>query len=227
MGIVKQWQTPWHHGQANDATTLELVKLLRDSEPTGSSKAALEILQSGIHPQGIRDGLMLSSAELVMRQPGIVPLHAVTTTNAITYLMSSVGDDQLRKWLLLQNVSFLSHFAQAAKSRGQLNNLQIDQLAQVKVDVAPRELLLQTDDRSKIAQAILSLAQEPAAAGELVQSARELIFLKGTDAHDYKFSSAAIEDYALVSPKWRAAYLRVVAICSSWAATKTARWPSR
>ena len=33
-----------------------------------------------------------------------------------------------------------------------------------------------------------------------MNQARRLVFLKGNDAHDYKFSSAVLEDYAHVSP---------------------------
>ena len=42
---------------------------------------------------------------------------------------------------------------------------------------------------------------------EFVDAARVLIFLKGRDAHDYKFSSAVLEDYQHVSPAWRDRYL--------------------
>jgi hypothetical protein len=42
---------------------------------------------------------------------------------------------------------------------------------------------------------------------KLINAARRLIFLKGTNAHDYKFSSAVLEDYSHVSPKWRDRYL--------------------
>ena len=38
-------------------------------------------------------------------------------------------------------------------------------------------------------------------------SARLLVFLKGNDAHDYKFSSAVLEDYLHVSPAWRNSFL--------------------
>ena len=41
----------------------------------------------------------------------------------------------------------------------------------------------------------------------LVDAARLLVFLKGNDAHDYKFSSAVLEDYQHVSPNWRDRYL--------------------
>jgi len=42
---------------------------------------------------------------------------------------------------------------------------------------------------------------------EFFNAARRLIFLKGNNAHDYKFSSAVLEDYYHVSPGWRERYL--------------------
>ena len=33
------------------------------------------------------------------------------------------------------------------------------------------------------------------------------MFLKGNDAHDYKFSSAVLEDYYHASPAWRDRFL--------------------
>lgn len=42
---------------------------------------------------------------------------------------------------------------------------------------------------------------------ELIDATRRLVFLKGTDTHDYKFSSAVFEDYAHISPAWRDRYL--------------------
>jgi hypothetical protein len=38
-------------------------------------------------------------------------------------------------------------------------------------------------------------------------AARRLVFSKGNDSHDYKFSSAVLEDYYHLSPKWRNYYL--------------------
>jgi len=34
-----------------------------------------------------------------------------------------------------------------------------------------------------------------------------LVFLKGHDSHDYKYSSALLEDYSLMAPPWRDRYL--------------------
>ncbi len=42
---------------------------------------------------------------------------------------------------------------------------------------------------------------------QLIDAASVLIFLKGNNAHDYKFSSAVLEDYYNISPEWRNVYL--------------------
>ena len=41
----------------------------------------------------------------------------------------------------------------------------------------------------------------------LIDTARVLIFLKGNNAHDYKFSSATLEDFFHVTPAWRDRFL--------------------
>ena len=57
------------------------------------------------------------------------------------------------------------------------------------------------------------LGRKDASAEELLTAARRLVFNKGTDSHDYKFSSAALEDYYHATPGWRNQYL---AACTSW-----------
>jgi hypothetical protein len=57
------------------------------------------------------------------------------------------------------------------------------------------------------AQQTLSFVQSAEDAGTLMNAARRLIFLKGNDSHDYKFSSATLEDYYKVSPDHRNRFL--------------------
>ena len=54
------------------------------------------------------------------------------------------------------------------------------------------------------ALAYLNNGQSPQA---LIAEARRLVFLKGYDSHDYKFSSAVLEDYYQVSSRWRNRFL--------------------
>ena len=51
------------------------------------------------------------------------------------------------------------------------------------------------------------LNNHPAGRKELIDAGRLLVFLKGTDSHDYKFSSAVMEDAMNVSPAWRNHFL--------------------
>lgn len=204
------WQFAWENGRTDKAATIETLQMLRTADPISAGSQALKSIQSGLHHRVLADATALASAELVMRQPGIVPLHAVTTTNALNYLMTSVADERIRKWLMLQNVSFLAHFTAAAKARGKLEDREIDKLEPTKTNVSAMESL-SSKDRDSNAAAILGLAQDSVGGHDVVRAARELVFLKGTDAHDYKFSSAALEDYQLLSPAFRAPYL---AACS-------------
>ena len=69
---------------------------------------------------------------------------------------------------------------------------------------------------------------------DLIDARRRLIFLKGTDAHDYKFSSAVLEDYLNVSPAPGDRFLATSVFNLKGSAMPTARssnaperhWPS-
>lgn len=60
---------------------------------------------------------------------------------------------------------------------------------------------------SSAAAKVLGYLRQSQDAKELMDAARVLIFLKGNNAHDYKFSSAVLEDYYNVSPQWRDVYM--------------------
>jgi len=62
-------------------------------------------------------------------------------------------------------------------------------------------------DRLSAARKTLAYLKEHEQPESLINAARTLIFLKGNDAHDYKFSSAVLEDYYHVSPEWRNRFL--------------------
>jgi hypothetical protein len=56
-------------------------------------------------------------------------------------------------------------------------------------------------------KALALLAKDGAAGEQLVAAGRRLVFSKGFDSHDYKFSSAALEDYHHTTPPLRGRYL--------------------
>jgi hypothetical protein len=139
----------------------------------------------------------------------------VTTTNALQYAFQTSADDATRRLLLLQNAAFVTMFREAMKGRGGVKDVTVDQLASGETAAAERSIDqiladLGTDPMAA-ARNLLGYLQRPAGdsppARDFMDAARVLVFLKGDDAHDYKFSSAVLEDYYHVSPKWRDTYL--------------------
>jgi hypothetical protein len=191
--------------------TVELVKALRTATADEMGAEAGALTNRGVLPRFVWDGLFLGAGELLMRQPGIVGLHTLTTLNALHYAARTTGDAELRKFLLLQGASFLPMFREAMTSRGKVGDAKVDEL---RPRDERKEYLVKdvygelSRDREAAARTAFQLLQsDPAAAKELTDEARRLIFLKGNDSHDYKFSSAVLEDAAHVSPAWRSHFL--------------------
>jgi hypothetical protein len=159
--------------------------------------------------------LHVAASELLMRQPGIVALHAVTTTNALGFAYQTSGNDETRRLLLLQNAAFVPMFRDAMGGRGGIKKLSIEDLSaddaerkDVTIDQIFADVRREPMNASRNLVAYLNRPSADAtSAKEVVDAARMLVFLKGNDPHDYKFSSAIFEDYRLVSPKWRNQYL--------------------
>src|SRR5262249_55107005 len=63
-------------------------------------------------------------------------------------------------------------------------------------------------NKERAASTALSVLKgDKSKAKELIDTGRLLIFLKGTDSHDYKFSSSVMEDAAFIAPEWRDRFL--------------------
>ena len=171
----------------------------------------MKLLNDGIAPQSIYDGLYLASGELLMRQPGIVALHAVTTTNAMSYIYRTAANDETRRLALLQNTAFIPLFREAMRGRGKVGDVRIDRFEPTDWNVEGKDALNEifqdvSGNRMRAAEKILSFLKQDQPQ-PLIDAARRLIFLKGNDAHDYKFSSAVLEDFYHVSPTWRDRFL--------------------
>ena len=204
-------RTDWMNGLLEDGATRHLITTLRTATPSEASAAVVEALNAGVAPQSVFDALHTAAGELLMRQPGIVALHAITTTNAIRFLFDTSGRDETRRLLILQNASFLPMFREAMKGRGDVGDVTIESLVSDSVtesDSAVGEIFRNvSSNRFKAAGGALRYLRAGNDATDLMQSARRLIFLKGTDSHDYKFSSALLEDYHKVSPAFRDPFL--------------------
>jgi hypothetical protein len=198
----------WLEGKTSADATAEMLQAIRQGSAVETAAKAVELLNRGIAPQSIWDALFDGAGELLMREPGIRSLHAVTCTNALHFEWRHCGDEETRKYLLLQGAAFLPLFRGTREDKG----VRIDQLEPIPLKGAGTGALDEifaeiSTDRLVAARKVLAYLKENPQPGELIDTARVLIFLKGRDAHDYKFSSAVLEDYQHVGPAWRDHYL--------------------
>jgi hypothetical protein len=204
----------WRRGRVTREATTDLLAALRTATPSEGSERIVTLLNNGIDPSCLWDGLFLTAGELLMRQPGIVGLHCVTTVNALHFAYQTSENDETRQMLLMQGAAFLPMFRQAMLGRGRLSELRIDTLQaqepQGRGPAAIEEIFADVPrDRAVAARKTLGLLQRDNAAGAqaLMVAGRRLIFTKGRDSHDYKFSSAALEDFYHTTPAWRDRFL--------------------
>jgi hypothetical protein len=207
----------WQRGRVAPEAVTELLATLRTANPGDAAEAVVAKLNERIDPSCVWDACFLTAGELLMKQPGIVGLHTVTSVNALAFGYQTTANDETRRLLMLQAASFLTMFRQ------RMNNLpatpRIDTLEVMDVPARGQtaiDEIFTTVSTNKIAAARRTLAllqNEREQLAPLMATARRLIFAKGTDSHDYKFSSAALEDFYNVSPAWRDRYL---AACVVW-----------
>jgi len=211
--LVEKLDENWLDGRLNEDATLDLVAAFREAESDAASEQFVSLLNKGVAPQSLWDAMFLAAGELLARQPAIVPLHALTTSNAVYYLYQNTRDDRLRRKLLLQNAAFLTLFRDAAKRRGNLgeariNAFEADTLKAYDPDQGRESILRNISaNPQQAAMDVMTYLKYSGDPQDLIDAARLMVFFKGNNSHDYKFSSAVLEDYYHVSPTWRDRFL--------------------
>jgi hypothetical protein len=210
--LAREFKPDWASGQADDGAVQTLLATLRTGSDEDACRQGIEIINGGAAAQSVWDAIFLAAGEYLMRQPGIVALHAVTTTNALRFAYETAADDETRRYILLQNLAFLPLFRQAMGGRGKVGDADILALQPHAPEAAGQDAIGEifrdvSGNQTVAASKLLAYLGQTHDAQPVIDAARILIFLKGTNAHDYKFSSAVLEDYYHVSPAWRNRFL--------------------
>lgn len=208
---VSAFRADWQRGRREPGVELELLATLRTGSWDDAAVQTLELVNGGSSVTVVWDAIFLHAGELLMRRPGIASLHASTTANALHYAFQQTANDETRRFLLLQAASFMPLFARAADAGGESGS-RIDQLEPLALAGTPSEGLAEifadiSGDQSAAARKTLAWLQSNADARAFIDGARRLIYLKGRDSHDYKFSAAVLEDYAHLAPGLRDRFL--------------------
>jgi hypothetical protein len=214
--LAGRFRSGWQSGRTDEAATVQFLSVLRAGSEQETSEQVVDLVNRGVDPKSIWDALFAGAAELLLRQPGIVALHAVTTTNALHYAWQHCREDSTRRYMLLQNAAFLPMFRQAMAGRGQLADRRIDQLTPVDTPASPEgvDAILAEISRAPLTATgkLLGYLGARGSVEQLMRAARGVLLLKADDSHDYKFTCAAFEDFNAISVAWRDRFLAASAV---------------
>ncbi|WP_197490739.1 hypothetical protein [Planctomyces sp. SH-PL62] len=196
----------WQVGRPDPDATVALLTMLREATPEAASAEVVKLLKSGIDPGSIWDAVLLFSSELMMRNPGIIAIHATTAANSLHYIYGASGDDTTRKLALLQAVGWQPLYRERIKSPNPIAIDAIPEDAPVSTDLEAVQGIFEAvgKDRERAAAETVSFLSRGGSPRELFDAASRMIFLKGTDSHDYKYGAAVWEEALhTTDPKWR------------------------
>jgi hypothetical protein len=202
----------WKHGRDDAGARNELrASLYRVSEEAAGA-VVVELLRQGISPEAIWQVLFDTAAELLMRQPSIVLLHAQTTANALHYAYRVCSDEQTQQLMLLQCAAFIAMFrtfVNASQPDFSLDALQPLSLGSTGVE-AIAEIFSDASEghRLQAARKCLTYLQNGGDADALIATARHHLTYNAQEPHDYKFSEAVFDNYLhLADSAWRSRFL--------------------
>jgi len=202
----------WEAGKDDPEAVTSLLVTLRTGSENDAADEVVRLIRRGVAPRSIWDALFVGAGELLVRQPGIIALHSVTTTNAIHYTYCLAKEERVRRLLLLQNASFLPMFRQTMQDRGEVREFRLDALEPSAVGLSGPKLVERVFaelDGDPVAAARLTLGhfRSEHKTKSWIDTARRLVIHKGTGPHDYKYGMAVLEDHGHVSARWRPHYM--------------------
>jgi hypothetical protein len=210
--LVSQIRVDWLTGKRGADATAEMLTTVREGSDEDASAKALELLNRGVAPQSLHDAFMSFAGELLMKKPGIQSLHTTTSTNALNYAFQHCADDSTRRFVVLQNAAFMPLFRIGTLGATAKSEPLIEKFEAAPPNGAGGEAIEEifadvNRDRMLAARKALSWLKSGGEPKLFADAAQRLIYLKGSDAHDYKFSSAVLEDYPGIAPALRDRYL--------------------
>ena len=207
QGMLGEIPKTWKRGRRDDAARLGLVRALREVSELDAGRAAVDLLKRGVSADSIWEALFAAAAELVLRRPRVVPVHAQTSANAFHYAFRHARDERTRLLALLQSAAFMPGFRR--RVGGARPGLRIEELAPLAVPGGGADALRAAfselpGDPVAAARKALHYLRRGGSPDALAAAARRHLALRGRRSHDYKFAEAALENYREMSPgAWR------------------------
>ena len=206
-----------------DDPVAAMLEIVREGSDEDASRAVLSSLDRGVPEKDLWMVIFAAAGELMLKQSGIISVHANTTVDALHYAYRNVSDPGMRRLILLQAAAFLPLFRDLLGSNR--NGLRIDTLAASEKVEDPRNALEEifatiSVDRVEAARKTLGYLSSGGAERPFMTLARRYIVDRNVGYHDYKFAEAAFQNAAAMNSPWRERYLASSALYLNGSANK-------
>jgi hypothetical protein len=196
--------------ESDKGAVAEILEVLREGSDEDASRAVLAGLMRGVPEQQLWTATFLGAGDLMLKQSGIISVHANTSVNALHYAYRHLGDPRKRRLMLLQAAAFLPLFRDLLS--GDRRRLRIDTLEALDQDENPASdlegiFVTVSVDRVDAARKTLGYLAAGGAEPPFMRLARQYVVERNTGYHDYKFAEAAFENAAAMQSHWRERYL--------------------
>lgn len=200
---AKKIRPDWQVGKDDPGGTKSLLEAIRTGSAEEASAMVVKLLNDGVSPDSLWDGVVLAGAERLMRSPGILSIHAVTSSNALHFAYNAVGDETTRKLALLQAAGWGPMFRPRDGGNSALNieSIPAAEKPQSRSDAIADIFASIATSRDQAARKTMGYLAGGGSFDELFDSARRLVFTRGRDSHDYKYAAAAWEEHQLASDR--------------------------
>lgn len=209
--LAKALPARWLEGKEEPDQSRQLLRDLAVRSPRGAQDLVVEAFKAGLGPQTVWDALRLFGSEMILRRPGrsasagrtaLLPVHALTVTNALGHAWRSTRLESTRRLLVLQAAAWL------ASMRDDLVDLVglsmsgpgIEALGQSTGDDASD--LAPMLERASPGHVRACLDREPAKRAGYLAGLRTALFRKGQEHHQHKYAAAMEEESGLVHARW-------------------------
>lgn len=110
LELAETIPSDWRTGTPGPEAIPDLLATLREGSATDTARVSAAALRQGVDPQTLWTAIILAAGELLLRQPGIIAIHANTTAEALHQGYRRSGDDRTRRMPMLQAAAFMSLF---------------------------------------------------------------------------------------------------------------------
>jgi len=200
----------WLDGTERPERCMALLRVLRSTDRTKAQDLVVSAFRNGLGPNTVWDALRLRSAEVFYhrassdprRREALLPVHAVTVTDAFGYAWRVSRNDGTRRLMVLQAAAWLDDLHAWLDDNDCIadDTLPLDKLAADEAEVPGTvDALL---EQPSAARAHALLEGQPELAAPLVARLQRNLIYTAVEHHQHKYAAAFAEEATLVNPRW-------------------------